>query len=219
MDRAVFIRRNTAIATPPLVPEIRLHLATEITPIWQATEESLARAGIPPPFWAFAWAGGQALARFLLDHPGEIAGRTVLDFGAGSGLVAIAAAKTGAAHVLAAEIDHFGLAAIVANAELNGVSIAVTSADLIDTVDTSWEVVAAGDVCYEKPMAYRVTPWLSALAAQSSLVLLGDPGRAYLPKTGMIERARYIVPTSRELEDRDERETIVWQVLATRGSD
>ena len=219
MDRAVFIRRNTAIATPPLVPEIRLHLATEITPIWQATEETLAQAGVPPPFWAFAWAGGQALARFLLDHPGEIAGRTVLDFGAGSGLVAIAAAKTGGAHVLAAEIDHFGLAAIVANAELNGVSIAVTSADLIDTVDTSWEVVAAGDVCYEKPMADRVTPWLSALAAQSSLVLLGDPGRAYLPKTGMIERARYIVPTSRELEDRDERETIVWQVLATRGSD
>jgi predicted nicotinamide N-methyase len=219
LDPAVFIRRNTTIATPPLVPEIRLHLATEITPIWQATEETLAQAGVPPPFWAFAWAGGQALARFLLDHPGEIAGRTVLDFGAGSGLVAIAAAKTGAAHVLAAEIDHFGLAAIVANAELNGVSIAVTSADLIDTVDTSWEVVAAGDVCYEKPMADRVTPWLSALAAQSSLVLLGDPGRAYLPKTGMIERARYIVPTSRELEDRDERETIVWQVLATRGSD
>ena len=219
MDRAVFIRRNTAIATPPLVPEIRLHLATEITPIWQATEETLAQAGVPPPFWAFAWAGGQALARFLLDHPGEIAGRTVLDFGAGSGLGAIAAAKTGGAHVLAAEIDHFGLAAIVANAELNGVSIAVTSADLIDTVDTSWEVIAAGDVCYEKPMADRVTPWLSALAAQSSLVLLGDPGRAYLPKTGMIERARYIVPTSRELEDRDERETIVWQVLATRGSD
>jgi len=219
LDPALFIRCNTAIATPPLVPEIRLHLATEITPIWQATEETLAQAGVPPPFWAFAWAGGQALARFLLDHPGEIAGRAVLDFGAGSGLVAIAAAKAGAARVLAAEIDHFGLAAIVANAELNGVSIAVTSADLIDTVDTSWEVVAAGDVCYEKPMADRVTPWLSALAAQSSLVLLGDPGRAYLPKTGMIERARYIVPTSRELEDRDERETIVWQVLATRGSD
>lgn len=219
MDPAIFIRRNTAIAAPPLVPEIRLHLATEITPIWQATEETLARAGVPPPFWAFAWAGGQALARFLLDHPAEVAGRAVLDFGAGSGLVAIAAAKAGAARVLAAEIDHFGVAAIAANAELNGVSIAVTSADLLDTVDTSWEVVTAGDVCYEKPMADRVTPWLAALGSRGSLVLLGDPGRAYLPRTGMIERARYIVATSRELEDRDTREAIVWQVLGTRGSD
>ena len=214
MDPAVFIRRNTAIATPPLVPEIRLHLATEITPIWQATEETLARAGVPPPFWAFAWAGGQALARFLLDHPGEIAGRAVLDFGAGSGLVAIAAAKAGAARVLAAEIDHFGVSAIAANAELNNVSVAVTSADLLDTVDGSWDVVTAGDVCYEKSMADRVTPWLAVLAGRGSVVLLGDPGRAYLPRTGMIERARYIVPTSRELEDRNEREVIVWQVLA-----
>ena len=219
MDPALFIRRNTAIATPPLVPEIRLHLATEITPIWQATEETLARAGVPPPFWAFAWAGGQALARFLLDHPAEIAGRTVLDLGAGSGLVAIAAAKAGAARVLAAEIDHFGVAAIAANAELNGVGVAVTSADLLDTIDPSWEVVTAGDVCYERAMADRVTPWLTALAGQGSLVLLGDPGRAYLPKASMIERARYIVATSRELEDRDERETIVWQVLGNRGSD
>ena len=212
MDPAVFICRNTAIATPPLVPEIRLRLATEITPIWQATEESLARAGVPPPFWAFAWAGGQALARFLLDHPEEVAGRAVLDFGAGSGLVAIAAAKAGAVRVLAAEIDHFGVAAIAANAELNGVSMVVTNADLLDTVDASLEVVTAGDVCYEKPMADRVTPWLAALAARGSVVLLGDPGRAYLPRTGMIERARYVVPTSRELEDRDSREAIVWQV-------
>ena len=213
MDPALFIRRNTAIATPPLVPEIRLHLATEITSIWQATEETLARAGVPPPFWAFAWAGGQALARFLLDHPGEIAGRAVFDFGAGSGLVSIAAARAGAARVLASEIDHFGVAAIAANAELNNVSIAVTSADLLGTVDTSWEVVTAGDVCYERAMADRVTPWLAALAARSSLVVLGDPGRAYLPRAGMIELARYIVPTSRELEDRDHREAVVWQVL------
>ena len=219
LDPAVFIRRNTAIATPPLVPEIRLHLATEITPIWQATEETLAQAGVPPPFWAFAWAGGQALARFLLDRPEEVAGREVLDFGAGSGLVAIAAAKAGAGRVLAAEIDHFGVAAIAANAELNGVSIAVTSADLLDTVDTSWEIVTAGDVCYERAMADRVTPWLAALAARGSLALLGDPGRAYLPRTSMIERARYLVATSRELEDRDTRETIVWQVLGIWGSD
>ena len=219
LDPALFIRRNTAIATLPLVPEIRLHLATEITPIWQATEETLAQAGVPPPFWAFAWAGGQALARFLLDRPEEVAGREVLDFGAGSGLVAIAAAKAGAGRVLAAEIDHFGVAAIAANAELNGVSIAVTSADLLDTVDTSWEIVTAGDVCYERAMADRVTPWLAALAARGSLALLGDPGRAYLPRTSMIERARYLVATSRELEDRDTRETIVWQVLGIWGSD
>ena len=139
MDPAVFIRRNTAIATPPLVPEIRLHLATEITPIWQATEESLARSGVPPPFWAFAWAGGQALARYLLDHPPTVAGRFVLDFGAGSGLVAIAAAKAGAAHVLAAEIDHFAAAAITANAALNGVMVDVTTADLIGTADSALE--------------------------------------------------------------------------------
>src|ERR1700756_1039142 len=137
------------IAAPPLVPEIRLHLATEITPIWQATEESLARGAVPPPFWAFAWAGGQALARYLLDHPGEVAGRFVLDFAAGSGLVAVAAAKAGAAGVLASDIDPFAAAAIAANAALNGVDIAVTTADLIGTADRRWQIVTAGDVCYE----------------------------------------------------------------------
>ena len=214
MDPAIFVERNTAIAAPPLVPEIRLHLATEITPIWQATEESLARSGLPPPYWAFAWAGGQALARYLLDHPEIVAGRSVLDFGAGSGLVAIAAAKAGAASVIAAEIDHFAAAAIAANAALNGVAITVTTADVLDRVDQGWwEVVTAGDVCYERPMAGRVTLWLRALAARGCLVLLGDPGRAYLPTQGMRERARYLVPTSRELEDRESRDTVVWEVL------
>jgi len=213
MDPVIFIRRNTAIAVPPLVPEIRLRLATEITPIWQATEETLARSALPPPFWAFAWAGGQALARYLLDHPEVVAGRSVLDFGAGSGLVAIAAAKAGAACVLAAEIDHFAAAAIAANAALNGVAIAVTTADVLDTVDPGREVVLAGDVCYERPMADRVIIWLRVLAARGSLVLLGDPGRAYLPSYGMQERARYLVPTSRELEDRESRDGVVWEVL------
>jgi predicted nicotinamide N-methyase len=214
LDPAVFIRRNTVIATPPLVPEIRLHLATEITPIWQATEETLARAGVAPPFWAFPWAGGQALARFVLDHPTEFEGRFVLDFGAGSGLVAIAAAKAGAAHVLAAEIDHFGAAAITANAALNGVMVDVTSADLIGKADWRWKVITAGDVCYQQPMAGRVTAWLSDLARGGRLVLLGDPGRTYLPSGGLRERARYVVPTSRELEDRNTREGIVWEVIA-----
>ena len=213
MDPALFVRRNTAIAAPPLVPEIRLHLATEITPIWQATEESLARSAVPPPFWAFAWAGGQALARYVLDHPAEVAGRFVLDFGAGSGLVAIAAAKVGAAGVLAAEIDHFAAAAIAINATLNKVAVTVMTADVIDTTDSRWEVVAAGDVCYEQPMATRVARWLAALAGRGSLVLLGDPGRAYLPANCLRERARYLVPTSRELEDRDTRDGVVWQVL------
>jgi predicted nicotinamide N-methyase len=213
MDPVMVIRHNTAITAAPLVPEIRLHLATEITPIWQATEETLARSGLPPPYWAFAWAGGQALARYLLDHPGSVAGRSVLDFGAGSGLVAIAAAKAGAASVLAAEIDHFAAAAIAANAALNGVNIAVTTADVLDCVDPGWEVVAAGDVCYERPMAERVTTWLRVLTARGSLVLLGDPGRAYRPARGLRERARYLVPTSRELEDRETRDGVVWEVL------
>ncbi len=213
MDPNVFIRSNTAITAPPLVPEIRLHLATEITPIWQATEETLARSALPPPFWAFAWAGGQALARYLLDHPESVAGRSVLDFGAGSGLVAIAAAKAGAEVVLAAEIDHFAAAAIAANAALYDVAVTVTTADVIDTADPRWGIITAGDVCYEQPMAGRVTAWLRALARSGRLVLLGDPGRTYLPADGLRERARYLVPTSRELEDRETREGVVWEVL------
>jgi predicted nicotinamide N-methyase len=213
LDAALFVRRNAAITAPPLVPEIRLYLATEITPIWQATEESLALSAVPPPFWAFAWAGGQALARYVLDHPAEVAGRFVLDFGAGSGLVAIAAAKAGAAGVLAAEIDHFGAVAIAMNATLNDVAVSVTTADVSDSADPRWEVVMAGDVCYEQPMAARVARWLAALAGRGCLVLLGDPGRAYLPASGLRERARYLVPTSRELEDSGTRDGVVWQVL------
>jgi predicted nicotinamide N-methyase len=213
VDPAVFVRRNTAIAVPPLVPEIRLYLATEVTPIWLATEETLARSGLPPPFWAFAWAGGQALARYLLDHPAVVAGRSILDFGAGSGLVAIAAAKAGAVSVVAAEIDNFAAAAISANAALNDVEIAVQTVDLLDTVNSGWDIVTAGDVCYERPMAERAMVWLRMLTARGTLVLLGDPGRAYLPAEGLIEHARYLVPTSRELEDRETRETVVWEVL------
>jgi predicted nicotinamide N-methyase len=213
LDPVIFVRHNTTISVLPLVPEIRLHLATEITPIWQATEESLARSAVPPPFWAFAWAGGQALARYLLDHPKQVADRCVLDFGSGSGLVAIAAAKAGAAQVLAAEIDHFAAAAIAANAALNEVAVSVITADVIDATDAHWEVVTAGDVCYEQPMADRVTAWLRLLARHGNLVLLGDPGRAYLPADRLRERARYPVPTSRDLEDREIREGVVWEVL------
>ncbi len=214
MDPALFIRHNTVIAAPPLVPEIRLHLATEVTPIWQATEESLARGAVPPPFWAFAWAGGQALARYLLDHPAVVAGRFVLDFGSGSGIVGITAAKAGASRVLAADIDPFAAAAIAANAALNDVQIDITAADVIGIANSRWAVVTAGDVCYEQPMADRVTVWLQVLAATGCLVLLGDPGRAYLPVSGLRERVRYIVPTTRDLEDRESREGVVWEVIA-----
>ncbi len=214
MNPALFVRRNTEIAAPPLVPEIRLHLATEITPIWQATEDSLARGAVPPPFWAFAWAGGQALARYILDHPAEVAGRFVLDFGAGSGLVAIAAAKADAARILAADIDHFAAAAIAANAALNQVNVEATTADLIGTADPRWEVITAGDVCYERPMAERVAGWLRALAGRGCRALLADPGRAYLPVGGLRKLSEYLVPTSRELEDRDSRDAVVWQVIA-----
>jgi predicted nicotinamide N-methyase len=213
MDPAEFVRRNTEIVAPAPVPEIRLHLATEVTPIWQATEETLARSPLPPPFWAFAWAGGQALARYLLDNPATVAEREVLDFGSGSGLVAIAAAKAGATWVTAAEIDDFAAAAIAANAELNGVEITVTTVDLLDSGEQAWPVVTAGDICYEQPMATRAMAWLRRLASCGSLVLLGDPGRAYLPASGLLELARYPVPTSRELEDREMRDGVVWRVL------
>jgi predicted nicotinamide N-methyase len=213
MHPALFVQHNTAITAPLLVPEIRLHLATEVTPLWQATEESLARGAVPPPYWAFAWAGGQALARYLIDHPETVAGREVLDFGAGSGLVAIAAAKAGAAAVTAAEIDHFAAAAISANAALNGVAIEVLTTDLLDGDRRFWKLVTAGDICYEQPMAERAIRWLRVLAGRGSTVLLGDPGRAYLPGAGVCELARYVVPLSKELEGREECDAFVWRVL------
>lgn len=213
MEPASFIRSNTAIGAPPLVPEIRLHLAAEVTPIWYATESSLARNGLPPPYWAFAWAGGQALARYLLDHPETVAGREVLDIGSGSGIVAIAAAKAGASRVVAADIDPFAAAAIALNAPLNGVTITVETRDLLNRGPAGWGVALAGDICYEEPMSSRAMTLLRRVAARGRLALLGDPGRAYLPRAGLLERVRYQVPTSRELEDREAREGVVWEVL------
>jgi predicted nicotinamide N-methyase len=213
MDAESFIHANTEISSPPLAPEIHLHLATEVTPIWQATEQSLSRWGTPPPFWAFAWAGGQALARYILDHPATVAGKEVLDICSGSGIVAIAAAKAGAAKVVAAEIDPFAAASIELNAALNGVSIGVETRDMLDRTVIGWGAVLAGDVCYEEPMASRAIGLLRRIAARGRLALLGDPGRAYLPREGLVELARYVVPTSRELEDREAREGVVWEVL------
>jgi predicted nicotinamide N-methyase len=212
-DPLAFIRRETTIEAPPLVPEIRLHLATEITPIWQATEATLAREGLPPPYWAFAWPGGQALARTILDDPAIVAGRRVLDFAAGSGLVAIAAAKAGARSVVAAEIDRFAAAAIALNAGLNDVVLPVTLEDVVGSAGP-WDLVLAGDVCYERPMAERVTAWLRGLVERGIEVMIGDPGRSYLPRSGLQQVTCHRVPTSLELEDRMERETAVWRLLA-----
>jgi predicted nicotinamide N-methyase len=206
-----FVVAQTVISRVPLVPEVALHLASEITPIWQATEQSLAREGVEPPYWAFAWPGGQALARFVLDHPSQVAGRRVLDFAAGCGIAAIAAARAGGA-VTAAEIDPLAAAAIRANAALNGVTVAVALGDpLLHPAEA--EVILAGDVCYEARMTARVVPWLRAAAGRGITVLLADPGRAYLPREGLVPLARYDVPVTRELEDRLLRETIVYRVL------
>jgi predicted nicotinamide N-methyase len=206
---AKFIRDNTLLLPPPLVPEIRLHLATEVVPLWRKTEEELEAAGIPPPYWAFAWAGGQALARYLLDNPAEVSGKRVLDFGSGSGLVAIAAAKAGAAEVMASDIDPFARAAIALNAATNGVIINVTSDDVIGSF-AAWDVMLLGDMCYEQPLAGRLLEWLAGCVHDGTRVLLGDPGRSYFPKSGVHKLATYSVQTTRELEDRDLRETSVY---------
>ncbi len=210
-DPTAFIRANTELLCPPLVPEIKLHLATEIVPIWRKTEEELAAEGIPPPFWAFAWAGGQALARWVLDNPETVAAKRVLDFATGSGLSAIAAMKAGAAEVVANEIDAFAIAAATLNAKANDVRVSSAHEDLIGR-DDGWETVLAGDVCYEREMSMRVFDWLKALARRGALVLVGDPGRNYLPRDGMTELAVYDVQTTRELEDREVRRTKVWRV-------
>ncbi|MEQ1863154.1 MAG: 50S ribosomal protein L11 methyltransferase [Micropepsaceae bacterium] len=200
---------------PPLVPEVMLHLASEIVPIWRKTEEELAAEGVPPPFWAFAWAGGQALARYVFDHPNDVRGRRVLDFASGSGLVAIAAKKAGAASVVASEIDAFAIAAIALNARVNEVEFSCEHDDLVGR-DDGWDIVFAGDVCYERDMSERVFDWLKRLAARGATVLIGDPKRNYLPKSGLIELAVYDVVTTRELEDREVRRTKVWRVSADR---
>jgi predicted nicotinamide N-methyase len=211
-DPARFVRENTALMAPPLVQEVRLHLASEVVPLWRKTEEELAAEGIPPPYWAFAWAGGQALARYLLDNREEVAGRSVLDFGSGSGLVAIAATRAGARSVLASDIDPFARAAILLNAEANDLELQVTGDDLIGR-DEGWDVLLLGDMCYERPLAERLLEWLRAKVATGSTALLGDPGRSYFPKSGVEKLATYRVQTTRELEDREIRETSVYRLL------
>jgi len=209
--RRDFVLANTRLQRPPHTPELELRLADEVTPIWRLTEEALEGIGLPPPFWAFAWAGGQALARYVLDTPERVAGKPVVDFATGSGLVAIAAMRAGAARVLAADIDLFCEAAVALNAEANGVAVGFTAENLLDQPPPAWaEVILAGDICYEKPLAERVLAWLAAARTAGATVLIGDPGRSYFPREGLVKLAEYQVPTTTELEDMAVKKTAVW---------
>ena len=210
-DPRAFILENTRLQRPPHTPEIVLHLADEVTPLWRLTEERLGEIGLPPPFWAFAWAGGQALARYVLDHPEVVAGRRVLDFATGSGLVAIAALKAGAQSARGCDTDGFCAAAVDLNAAANGVTVAFTSQDLLDAPPPrAAQVILAGDICYERPLAERVEAWLRDARAAGAHVLSGDPGRTYLPHGRLRRLAEYRVQTTRELEDQEVKRTAVY---------
>jgi predicted nicotinamide N-methyase len=206
-----FVRENTLPGHAPLVPEIVLHLASEITPIWQATEDWLAERNVAPPFWAFAWPGGQALARHVLDAPSAVAGKRVLDFAAGGGIAAIACAMAGAALVEAAEIDPLAIAAIGLNAAANYMAVTAAVGDVVGA-PCRWDLILCGDICYEAPMTGHVLPWLRAMAAECE-VWLADPARGYQPRDGLERIGHYTVPTTRELEDRTERAVTLFRLL------
>ena len=215
-DPSAFIAANTRVLSPPLVPEIRLHLAEESLPIWQKTEEELGEMNVPPPFWAFAWSGGLAVARYLVDHPEEVAGRRVIDVASGSGLCAIVAARLGAASVQAVDVDPLSAAAVDLNARANHVRIAFSGRDPLGDPPPSADVLLAGDVSYEEPMAVRMAVWLRSAAEHGTRVLLGDPGRAYLPP-GLERLATYRLRTSREIEDAELTDAAVY-TMARAGS-
>ena len=211
-DRASFVRAHTALDPVPMVQDIQLYTATELVPIWHATETWLEARGLNVPFWCVPWAGGQALARWLLDNPEAVSGKRVLDFGTGSGLLAIAAARAGAAHVHAVDVDPLAVCACLLNTAANGVVVEVTCEDLVDrAIDV--DVVIAGDVWYELGASARFTRWLRQLARNGTRVLTGDPGRAYVP-SGVRELATYQVPTSVELESARSRTARVLEIEA-----
>jgi predicted nicotinamide N-methyase len=212
-DPEIFIRANTSLITPPHVPEIRLYLASEAHELWRKTEEELAEMGLPPPFWAFAWAGGQGLARYILDHPETVRDTRVFDFATGSGLVAIAAKLAGAAAVRAADIDPWAETAVRLNAAANGVSVDFDDADLVGQ-DVDADVLLAGDVFYDRAFAEALVPWFERLSGEGKEVLVGDPGRAYLPKERLEFCAIYEVPVTRALEDSEIKKTTVWRFRA-----
>ncbi len=208
-DPETFIRANTDIMSPPHVPEIRLHLASEAHDLWLKTQDELEEIGLPPPFWAFAWAGGQGLARHILDHPELVSGKCVIDFASGSGLVAIAAAMAGARTVLAVDIDPWAETAVRLNARENGVAVDFSGSNIIGR-DEGADVYLAGDVFYDKTFADELVPWLSMLAGQGASVLVGDPGQSYCPRDLLRPLATYAVPVTRALEDSDVKKTTVW---------
>jgi predicted nicotinamide N-methyase len=206
---AAFTRAHTRPGRPTLVPEITLRVAGDVVALWEVMEEHRGPMS-EPPFWAAAWPGGQALARYVLDHPETVAGRTVLDLGSGSGLVADAAAMAGAATVIASEIDPYGRAAITANAEDNGVGPVIVLDDLLDEdPDDDLDVVLAGDVCYDREMSERVLPFLGKAWLAGAAVYLGDPGRPYVPREGLVEVATFDVP---DTEGPQVRRTTVWRL-------
>jgi predicted nicotinamide N-methyase len=207
-----FVRRQTAPARVALVPEISLYQATELTPLWHATSAQLERYDASP-FWAFPWAGGQALARHLLDRPGLVRGRRVLDFATGSGLVGIAALLAGAASVDSTDLAPFCEVVVPMNAALNGLSLAPRLVDLLGQPLDGVDVVLAGDVFYEKPLAERSLAWFRTLAARGLTVLVGDPGRLYSPRAGVADQACFEVPVSLEIEERTPMRTWVLQIL------
>ena len=215
-EPARFIVENTSVMTPPHVPEIRLYLADEAHDLWLKTEEELEEIGLPPPFWAFAWAGGQGLARHVLDHPRIVGGKRVLDFASGSGLVAIAAAKAGAASVLAADIDPLTGTAIRLNSRLNDAAVDFTSENQLGK-PVEADVLLAGDVFYDKSFADALIPWFTSLVADGKTVIAGDPGRSYCPKDLMTPLATYEVPVTRALEDAEVKKTTVWQFVGAKS--
>ena len=212
IDRARFIRDNTTPMAPPLVPEVQLYLAHEAVPLWQKTEDELGEMGLPPPFWAFAWAGGQALARHVLDHPDIVAGKRVIDLASGSGLVGIAAMKAGAGRVLAADIDAFSVEAIGLNAEINAVSLTATGRDLLEQPAEACDVILVGDLFYEKDLAAKVFAWLEDAEGRGITALIGDPGRSYLPREKLKKLGEYKVQVTRDLEDAEVKLTSVWRL-------
>ena len=215
-DRKAFIRANTRLTPVPLVPEISLHVADESVPIWQKTEEELDAIGLPPPYWAFAWAGGQALARYVLDNASMVAGLRVLDLASGSGLVAIAAARAGAI-VAAADIDAFTESSISLNMEANGVYADILVRDMLDDpapLASRYDVILVGDLFYERDTSARALTFLDRHAAVGTRVIVGDPGRTYLPKDRLTRLAEYSVPVTRELEDLEIKRTVVWELVS-----
>jgi predicted nicotinamide N-methyase len=210
-----FVRAHTRPARPLLVPEVTLHVADDVVALWEALEAGEVDPGSDPPFWAAAWPGGQALARYVLDHPESVAGRTVLDLGAGSGLVAVAALMAGARAVVASEVDPYGRAAVTVNAEGNGVGPVTVVGDLLDDDPApEIDVVLAGDVCYDREMSERVLPFLGRAWLGGASVYLGDPGRPYVPKESLVQVATFDIPDTEPSPNppTQVRRTTVWRL-------